>query len=168
MRLVQKTSRVEVVVDATVDDVWQVIADVTRIGEWSHECRGAQWLGGATGPAVGVRFRGRNRAGGWHWTRICELVTVDRPHELAWRTVPTALIPDSTEWRITLTPATAGTVITQSFRVLHAPWLHDRVFARLIPSHRDRDARLAEDLARIGAVAGSRAPATRVPRRAEP
>jgi len=153
MRLVQKTSRVEVLVDATVQDVWQVISDVTRVGEWSHECRGAQLLGGADRSAPGVRFRGRNRAGWWQWSRTSEIVSMDPPRELVWRTVPTPLFPDSTEWRLQLTPSLGGTVIAQSFRVLRAPWLLDRLYARLVPSHQDRDARLAEDLARIGTVA---------------
>ena len=76
-----------------------------------------------------------------------------RPPELVWRTIPTLLFPDSTEWRIQLEPAGDGTTITQSFTVVRAPWLLDRLYARLIPSHQDRDARLAEDLARIGATA---------------
>jgi len=37
--------------------------------------------------------------------------------------------------------------------VLRAPWLLDRLYARLIPAHRDRDARLAEDLVRVGEAA---------------
>src|SRR5688572_6937023 len=43
--------------------VWDLLTDVTRMGEWSPETRRAEWLGGATGPAVGVRFRGHNRRG---------------------------------------------------------------------------------------------------------
>jgi polyketide cyclase/dehydrase/lipid transport protein len=41
--------------------VWALIADVTRTGEWSPETHKAEWLDGATGPAVGARFRGRRR-----------------------------------------------------------------------------------------------------------
>ena len=55
--------------------------------------------------------------------------------------------------RIHLEPTGTGTTITQSFTVVRAPWLLDRLYARLIPSHQDRDARLAEDLARIGTTA---------------
>jgi Polyketide cyclase / dehydrase and lipid transport len=153
MSQVQKRSRVEVVVDATVPQVWQVVADVTRVGEWSHECHAARWLGDANGPSPGARFRGRNRAGWARWGRTCEIVTVDSQREIAWRTVPTPLFPDSTEWRIRLEPFEGRTLVTQSFTVLHAPWLLDRLYARLIPSHQDRDARLAEDLARLGASA---------------
>jgi uncharacterized protein YndB with AHSA1/START domain len=151
---VQKTGRVEVTVAADVREVWRVVSDVTRVGEWSHECRSARWLAGARGPAPGARFRGRNRAGWARWSRTAEIVCVDEPRELVWRTVPTWLYPDSTEWRIQLTPTSQGTAITQSFTVLRAPWLLDRLYARAIPSHRNRDVRLTDDLVRIGAAAG--------------
>jgi hypothetical protein len=154
MSQVQKKSRVEVVVDATVPQAWEVISDVTRIGEWSHECHAARWLGAADGPAPGVRFRGRNRAGWARWGRTCEFVTVEPPRQVIWRTVPTLLFPDSTQWCIQLEPTSDGrTLITQSFTVLRAPWLLDRLYARLIPTHQDRDARLAQDLARVGEAA---------------
>ena len=37
-RRVQKHGHNEVVVAASPDAVWDVVADVTRVGEWSHEC----------------------------------------------------------------------------------------------------------------------------------
>lgn len=154
MSQVQKKSRVKVIVDATVPQVWEVISDVTRIGEWSHECHAARWLGAADEPAPGARFRGRNRAGWARWGRTCEIVTVEPPRQIVWRTVPTPLFPDSTQWRIKLESTSDGrTLITQSFTVLRAPWLLDRLYARLIPAHQDRDARLAQDLARVGVAA---------------
>lgn len=153
MNQVQKTSHVDVLVDAAVDEVWDVVSDVTRIGEWSHECRGASWLRDADSPTPGARFRGRNRVGWARWSRTCEVVTADPPHTFIWRTVPTVLFPDSTEWRIELEPCEGRTRITQSFTVLRGPWVLDRLYALLIPAHQDRDARLAEDLARIGVAA---------------
>lgn len=155
MSQVQKRSRVAVVVNAPVQHVWDVIADVTRVGEWSHECRTARWLGGAQAAAPGVRFRGRNRAGWARWSRVCEVVTVDPLREFTWRTVPTPLFSDSTEWCLRLEPHPGGTRITQSFTVLKGPWLLDRICAMLIPAHRDRDARLGADLARIGQAASA-------------
>jgi hypothetical protein len=157
---VQKRSQVEVEVDATVDQVWTVVSDVTRVGEWSHECRSASWVGDARCAVPGARFRGHNRASRLaRWSRTSEVVAVDPRRELVWRTVSTPLFPDSTEWRIRLEPREDRTLITQSFSVLRAPWVLDRLYAALIPSHRDRDARLAEDLARIG-VAARRSPAS--------
>ena len=153
MPQVQKNSRVEVHVDAAVPDVWAVVSDVPRVGEWSHECRAAVWSSGAGGPAVGARVRGRNRTGWLRWSRTCEIVAVDEPHEIVWRTVPSWLYPDSTEWGIQLRPSGRGTTITQTFRVVRAPWLLDRLYARLIPAHQDRDARLEADLRRLGVAA---------------
>lgn len=151
-RRVQLDNRVSVTVDAGIDDVWDVVRDVTRVGEWSKECVGAMWLDGASRAMPGARFRGRNRAGLFRWGRVCEVVAAD-PYELVWITVPTALYPDSSEWRISLTEANGHTTITQQFRVLHAPKVLGVLYALMIPSHRDRTAELMEDLTRLGAVA---------------
>src|SRR5882672_11563234 len=42
--------------------LWEMVQDVTRIGEWSPECFTATWADGA-GPqaAAGARFRAQNR-----------------------------------------------------------------------------------------------------------
>jgi len=45
-RRVARTCRAEVIADAPVEAVWRVVADVTRTGEWSHECLQVSWLGG--------------------------------------------------------------------------------------------------------------------------
>jgi hemerythrin-like domain-containing protein len=151
-RHVQKTGRCEVVVDAPVNAVWDVVRDVTRVGEWSHECVSASWLGGATAAVPGARFRGRNRQGLLRWGRVCEVRTAE-PYEIAWHTVPTTFYPDSSEWRIRLEQADRGTRIEQSFRVLRAPKVLDVVYATIVPVHRDRSEALTEDLRRLGDVA---------------
>ena len=157
MSAVQKRSHVEVVVDATVPQVWSVVSDVTRVGEWSHECRGAEWLGDADGPlpaCASEAATGRAGRAGRDGAGPREIVALDPPSEIVWRTVPTRLIPDSTEWRIRLEPADRGTRITQTFDGPRAPpGCRDRLYARLLPAHQDRDARLADDLRRIGEVA---------------
>ncbi len=78
---------------------------------------------GAERAAVGgTRFKGgANRAGQLRWSRTCEFVEVDRPRLLAWRTLPTVLLPDSTRWQIELAEAPGGTRITQSYDVLRLP-----------------------------------------------
>jgi hemerythrin-like domain-containing protein len=164
-RRVHKRGRTEVVVDAQPDAVWNVVRDVTRVGEWSHECVGAGWLGGATAAVAGARFRGRNRNGIFRWGRVCE-VTEAMPGELAWRTVPTLLYPDSTEWRIRLDDADGRTRIEQTFDVVKVPKLLDVVYGTMIPAHRDRTRALTDDLRRLGDLAArtsARAPDRTVP-----
>jgi hypothetical protein len=149
---VQAENNIAVTVDADIDAVWDVVRDVTRVGEWSHECVGAAWLAGARSATPGARFRGRNRAGVFRWGRICEIVSAE-PYELVWVTVPTALYPDSSEWRIALERADSGTTISQHFRVLRVPKVLSVFYATVIPTHRDRTAALTEDLKRLGAAA---------------
>ncbi len=54
---------VTVRMSATPAQVWALISDITRIGECGPETFEAEWLGGATGPAVGAKFRGHVRRG---------------------------------------------------------------------------------------------------------
>jgi hemerythrin-like domain-containing protein len=99
-RRIPRTGHVDTVVAAPIDALWKVVTDVTRVGEWSHECRRVEWLDGATNAVPGARFRGTNKAGPWTWSRINEVLVADEPSTFAWRTVPTLVFPDSSEWRI--------------------------------------------------------------------
>ena len=158
-RRVQKTGHCQVHTDSSIDAVWDVVRDVTRVGEWSHECVSVTWLDGATSATPGARFRGRNHTGIFRWGRVCQIVAAE-PYELVWRTVPTALYPDSTSWTIRLRPTNGGTQIEQTFKVERAPKLLDIAYARMIPAHRDRTAALTEDLRRLGQLAGGSTRAT--------
>jgi len=154
-RAVQPEARVEVTVDVAPDAVWEVVRDVTRTGEWSHECHAVTWLGGATAAVPGARFRGRNRAGIFRWGRECEVLACDG-WEMRWRTVPTGLYPDTSLWTIRLEEIDdGGTRIEQSYEA-RGPRVLMRLYGLLIPTHRDRSEELAEDLRRLAAVASGR------------
>ncbi|MDQ2812718.1 MAG: SRPBCC family protein [Actinomycetota bacterium] len=99
-------------------EVWALVSDITRIGEFSPETFEAQWLGGASGPQVGVRFRGhvrRNGRGPVYWT-TCTVVASDPGREFAF----TVNGPGGTvvnTWRYQLDPVAAGTDVTESFEL---------------------------------------------------
>ena len=62
-------------IDAEPLRVWELVSDITKMGTYSPEVFEAEWLGGATGPAVGARYRGhvkRNERGPIYWTE-CEV-----------------------------------------------------------------------------------------------
>lgn len=58
---------------ASPEDVYALVSDITRMGEWSPENVGGRWLDGGTGVA-GDRFEGHNRSGERAWSRECEVV----------------------------------------------------------------------------------------------
>ena len=63
---------VTVHMNASPDQVWALVSDVTQIGRYSPETFEGEWLDGASGPAVGARFRGhvkRNQKGPTYWTK---------------------------------------------------------------------------------------------------
>jgi ligand-binding SRPBCC domain-containing protein len=69
--------------DAPPEQVWALVSDVTRIGEFSPETFEARWRRGSTGPEVGARFKGhvkRNGVGPTYWS-ACR-VTACVPNEL--------------------------------------------------------------------------------------
>lgn len=150
-RRVQHEGATAVVVDADIDAVWEVVQDPTRVGEWSHECVEGEWVGATREARPGARFRGRNRQGLFRWGRLCEVVDAD-PFEIVWRTVPTRLYPDSTEWAIRLAPEPEGTRIEQTFHVVKGTKL-EPLYATFLPAHTDRTDALRQDLRRIGEIA---------------
>ena len=145
-----------VYIDAPPEAVWEVVADVTRSGQWSGECLRCQWLGGATGPVAGARFAGHNEVGRLSWNRVSEILVAERPRELAWRTMPTGPYRDSTEWRIRLQPDGRGTRLSQDMQVVRMSRPLEIFLYFVNPPHRDRTAGLLQDLHRLKAFVEGR------------
>ncbi|HEV2360960.1 MAG TPA: SRPBCC family protein [Acidimicrobiales bacterium] len=107
---------VTVHMSAPADEIWSLVSDVTQIGRYSPETFEAEWLDGATGPAVGARFRGhvkRNQKGPTYWT-TCEVTVCEPDRDFAFA-VGSAKSPVNT-WRYELRPgADGGTDVTESF-----------------------------------------------------
>ena len=105
--------------EATPQQVWDLLTDVPRVGEWSHECREATWLDGHREATVGAQFTGSNKAGISRWRRLCT-VTESEPWQGCSSTGPAAgsrRTPRSGASSRQALPA-GGTRIRQSFRIL--------------------------------------------------
>ena len=101
-------SYVTVHMDAEPRAVWELISDITRMGDYSPEVFEAEWLDGATGPEVGARYRGhvkRNEMGPIYWT-TCK-VTECVPGEVFEFAVIMRDRPVNT-WRYEFMPATVA------------------------------------------------------------
>lgn len=114
---------VTVHIDATPDEVWDLVSDVTRIGSYSPETFEAEWTDGATGPVVGAKFRGhvkRNGVGPTYWSPC--VVTASEPgQEFAFVVGPERTAVNT--WRYRLEPKDGGTDVTESFELARTPLL---------------------------------------------
>jgi hypothetical protein len=67
-------------VPASPEQVYALVSDLPRMGEWSPENTGGKWLKGATGAMVGAKFQGTNALGKKKWKTV-STVTAARPGE---------------------------------------------------------------------------------------
>ncbi|HEX6676743.1 MAG TPA: SRPBCC family protein [Actinomycetes bacterium] len=153
---------VTVHVDAPPRTVWDLVSDVTRMGEWSPETTGAEWLDGAAGPTESARFRGHNRRGWSRWSTTCTVLAAVPGEVFAFAVGP----PENpwTVWRYQLSPDGAGTRVTESFLLTKPLSLASRLRFRTAGA-RDREADLEQGmrttLERLRAVAeAARTPQT--------
>jgi len=101
---------------ATPDDVYAVVSDVTRTPELSPEIIDCTWLDGATGPAVGVRFKARNKVPNrpaWHTKPVLTEAEPGRRFRFP-RTEP---FSGTVEWTYDFAPDGDGTLVTESYAV---------------------------------------------------
>ena len=103
--------------DASPEEVWALVSDVTRIGEFSPETFEARWTRGATGPEVGASFKGhvkRNGVGPTYWTpcRVTKCVK----NEVFEFTVGNDSVAVN-NWGYRLEPEGTGTKVTEYFRL---------------------------------------------------
>jgi hypothetical protein len=110
------TDTVDRYVEASPQAVYDLISDVTRTPEITPDIVSCTWLDGATGPAVGARFKAVNRAGrGPDWSNKPVVVTADEGREFAFaRTEPFA---GTVEWRYKFVAEGTGTRVVESYTV---------------------------------------------------
>ena len=110
------TTSAEVLIDASPEQVWEVVSDITVPVRFSTELIGAEWLDGATGPHEGARFLGRSyheAVGEWETTSV--VTACEECRLLEWA-VGDPAVPGAT-WRFTITESAEGTRLTEWMRL---------------------------------------------------
>lgn len=103
-----------IVIAASPEDVYDLVSDVTRTGEWSPVCKACWWHDDA-GPHEGAWFSGRNEAEGRVWETESQVAVAQRGSEFAW------LVGGKfVRWGFTFTTVAEGTKVTQSWEFLPA------------------------------------------------
>jgi hypothetical protein len=101
-----------VVVARSPEEIYDMVSDVTRMGEWSPVCTGCWWDDG-DGPREGAWFTGRNELPERTWETRSQVVAADRGREFAW-----CVGGSWVRWGYTFTPVDGGTRITESWEFL--------------------------------------------------
>lgn len=109
------SGNVSVVRDITLppSTVWRFVTDLPRMGEWSPENQGGEWVKGATGPAVGALFKGHNSNGKRSWSTQVKVVECDEPRKFAF-----ALMIGGRswcDWVYEIEPVGGGSRVTHSW-----------------------------------------------------
>ena len=93
-------------------DLYDMVSDVTRMGEWSPVCKACWWDEGS-GPEVGSWFTGRNELPERTWETRSQVVVADRGREFAF------LVGGKfARWGYTFAPVDGGTQVTESWEFL--------------------------------------------------
>src|SRR5438874_8972632 len=112
------TAHAEVLIDAPLDRVWELVTDINLPAQFSNEFRGATWID--DGPAMGARFVGRN----WHkamgeWETVSIVNRYQPMRAFGW-SVTDAEHPSSSWW-FELERTDDGVQLRQGTRMGPAP-----------------------------------------------
>lgn len=110
------TDSVDRYIEASPEALYDIVSDVTRTPEMSPEILECTWLDGATGPAVGARFKARNTVGkgpSWHNKPVVTAAEPGREFAFA----RTEFGAGTVAWRYVFAPEGSGTRVTESYEV---------------------------------------------------
>lgn len=93
------------------EQLYALVADVTRTGEWSPICKACWWDDGA-GPEVGAWFTGRNVTPERTWETRCQVVAADPGRKFAWE-----VNHGWVYWGYEMTAEDGGTRLTESWEL---------------------------------------------------
>jgi hypothetical protein len=101
-----------IVISRSPQDLYDMVSDVTRMGEWSPVCRACWWDEGS-GPTVGSWFTGHNERPERSWETRSLVVVADRGREFAF-----VMGGKFARWGYSFGPVEGGTQVTESWELL--------------------------------------------------
>jgi hypothetical protein len=101
-----------IVIARSPEDLYDMVSDVTRMGEWSPICAACWWDEGG-GPRAGAWFTGRNETAERTWETRSLIEVADRGREFTF-----AVFGSRVRWSYTFEAAEGGTRLTESWDFL--------------------------------------------------
>ncbi|MEZ5210514.1 MULTISPECIES: SRPBCC family protein [unclassified Gordonia (in: high G+C Gram-positive bacteria)] len=94
-------------IDGTPEQVWAVVSDLARMGEWSPQCKKMLVLGGPV--KAGTRTFNLNRRGPLFWPTSAKVVIFEPNKAIGWK-----ITENRTVWSYTITEREGGVTLTES------------------------------------------------------
>lgn len=95
---------------ASPEHLYALVADLPRMGEWSPDNDGGEWVKGTPG-SVGAAFKGRNHRGRRRWSTIAKVAIAEPGREFAFDVSATGVAV--ARWGFRFEPADGATKVTQ-------------------------------------------------------
>ena len=102
-----------VVVARSPEELYALVSDITRMGEWSPVCKACWWEEEGGSARVGAWFGGRNELPDRTWETRSEVVAADPGREFAF-----AVNGTIARWSYTFTAVDGGTQLTETWEFL--------------------------------------------------
>jgi hypothetical protein len=102
-----------IIINRSPEELYDMVADVTRMGEWSPVCTACWWDEG-DGPRVGAKFTGRNERPERTWETRSEVVTADHGRRFAWVVVEP---PTGARWDYSFVVVDGETEVTETWEL---------------------------------------------------
>jgi len=98
---------------APAEQVWAMVADLTRMREWSPENDSVVWGKGSTSAVPGATFSGTNSQGGKSWKTVGTVVEAERGRVLSFRV--TAVGMKVALWTYRFESTSTGCLVTEEW-----------------------------------------------------
>lgn len=112
--LAQQHASIEI--SATPEAVYDLVSDITRMGEWSPEAVGGNWIDGAAGD-VGDWFEGHNATSAREWSRECQVAAAERGRDFTF--VVGGIEANCTWWSYEMAPSETGTTLSERWWIVN-------------------------------------------------
>ena len=120
---------------ASPENLYDMVSDVTRMGEWSPEAVGAEWVEGGSG-AEGDWFDGHNATPDREWTRRCQVARAERGRDFTF--VVGGVEANCTWWSYEMEPLEGGRT-----RLIERWWMVNKTPAMAAATPEQFDNRVA-------------------------